>query len=141
MLQSHSKRRRTKENFEGANSALLERRWHIWIPMAWLRMLFLYCSMTYLCFLDFNVLYDKASLSPNILYLWFSLLFVKGNFMNREYLDYMVENVVVVLLNNLKSLFVFSWFFVILYKKPSLSQHRLVLLFSFLFLNGNFMHR
>ncbi len=59
--------------------------------------------------------------------------------MNREYLDCMVENVVLVLLNNLKSSFVFSWLFFILYEKPSLSQHRLHLLFSLLFFKGNFM--
>jgi hypothetical protein len=53
-----------KKNFEGANSVLLKRRWRIWIPMAWLKTLFLYCSMTYLCFLDFNVMYEKASLLP-----------------------------------------------------------------------------
>jgi hypothetical protein len=59
--------------------------------------------------------------------------------MNREYLDCMVENVIPVLLNNLKSSFVFSWLFFILYEKPSLSQHRLHLLFSLLFFKGNFM--
>jgi len=61
--------------------------------------------------------------------------------MNREYLDCTLENVVLVLLNNLKSLFVFSLLFFILYKKPGLSQHRLHLLFSLLFFKGNFMHR